>query len=342
MKGQGAISPTLPRNRDAFKTPNLTKPPKTTVTISAAAMFKRQKLDLRQTGSSSHSPRKSTAKRSSEKRKEEKVHPLALSFKETSEAYRRHLYSSAIVKINGDLDALVNKLHESNLQISSPDPANSGPEASPLKLTAPVRYQRLVQKLCSPFSGCRYGLQRINATGETERVQVTLLDRLGSFEKHIEEETQRMEGLQRQWEDVVAEMFQLGVTCLGERCMTTLLSTAEVDANMSSPASKAESTLFVAEYGSSVQKGRRKRKRVSFVGLDGKSSFPDFLIHATEVSKQSITAALEMSHEEVQRLEADLAGLGKQQVADLQRLEKKDQKWWMRKQTQLAHTFMQD
>ncbi|KZM19261.1 uncharacterized protein EKO05_0007346 [Ascochyta rabiei] len=342
MDGQSVISATQPCNRNAFKTPNLTKPPKTTATVSAAAVFKRQKVELAQTGSRFRSPQKSAAERWSKRRQVEKVHPLALSFQETSKEYRRHLYSIAVTKINKDVDALLNKLDESNVQTTCSDAASSGSEASPLRLTVAFKYQRLVEKLCSPLSGCHYGLQRTTATGERERVQATLHDRLQAFEKHMEAETHEIKELQRQWEGVVAEMFQLGVTCLGERGMAALLSTAETDTNASWPASKAGSTLFLAEHGSPAQKGRRKRKRVSFVGPDLMSLFPAFLMEATEVPKPSTPAALHLSHEEVQRLEVEMVGLGKQHVADLQRLEKEDQKWWMRKQSQLAHTFTQD
>ncbi|KAF9693466.1 hypothetical protein EKO04_008358 [Ascochyta lentis] len=342
MDGQGATSATQRRNRDALKTPNLTKPPETTLAVSAAAMFKRQKLDSPQTWSSSRSPRKSTTKKSSKRKQEEKVHDLALSFKETSEEYRRHLYSTAVARINQDHNTLLNKLHGSNLQIASSDPVNSGSQASPLKLTVPVKYQRLVEKLCNPLSSYRYGLQRRNATGEMERIQTTLHVRFHSFEKHTHAEMHQIKELQEQWESVMAEIFQLGVICLGEGVVAALLCTAKADANASSPASKAEPTLFVSEHGSPAQEGRRKRRRVSFRGTDVMSLFPGFLHQASKLPRPSTPIAPETPHEEIHQFEGEIAGLGKQHVADLQRLEKEAQKWWLRKQTQLAHTFMQD
>lgn len=203
-------------------------------------------------------------------------------------------------------------------------------------------YQRSVQKLCNPLSDYRDGMQHTKTTGETERVQTTLYDRFQCFEQHTQSEMRQIEELQRQWEGVVAEIFQLGVACLGEQNIAALLSTAETDAGASSPAAPAESTLFVPEHGSPAKKEKGKRKRVSFASPDLMTLFPEFLFDAAGLQKKSVPAALDMPQEAIHQLEGELAGLGKQHVADLQRLEKEDQQWWKRKQTQLAHSFMQD
>jgi hypothetical protein len=80
MHGKYAISAQA-RKRDAFKTPRLTKPPATAVTISAAAVSKRQKPNTPQLRSSSRTPLKSTIKKTARKAAVEEVHPLALAFK---------------------------------------------------------------------------------------------------------------------------------------------------------------------------------------------------------------------------------------------------------------------
>lgn len=206
----------------------------------------------------------------------------------------------------------------------------------------PAKYQRTVQKLCSPLSGYRYSLQRMNAMGETERLQTTLHDRFQSFERHVQAETQQIKELQRQWEGVVADIFQLGVACLGENGIAALLSSAETDADVISQNTEAGSTLFVPEYGGSVHTGKEKEKRVSFAVPDTTKLFPEFLFHAARLQRKPVPIATQMPIEEVHALEERLAGLGKQPLADLQRLEKEDQQWWKKKQNQLAHSFMQD
>ena len=81
MEGKAATSALQQRSRDAFKTPNITKPAKKAVTISAAGVFQKRKLDTPQLRDSSRSPQKSNAKKTRVKRQEEEVHPLALAFK---------------------------------------------------------------------------------------------------------------------------------------------------------------------------------------------------------------------------------------------------------------------
>lgn len=81
MDVKNTISVTQLPKRDAFKPPNLTRPPKKTATVSAAAIFKKQKYDTPQACPSSRSPPKSTVKRSGRRRQDKEVHPLALAFK---------------------------------------------------------------------------------------------------------------------------------------------------------------------------------------------------------------------------------------------------------------------
>lgn len=171
---------------------------------------------------------------------------------------------------------------------------------------------------------------------------MTLHDRFQAFEERMQAETEDIKELQRQWESVVAEIFQLGVASLGDSDIAALLSTAETAVNASSPASKPDSTLFVPEHGSEIKQGKSKRKRVSFAGPDMMSLFPEFLLHASAQQRKPVPATPELPHEEVQQYEADIMGLGKQHIADLQRLEKEHNAWWERKQKQLANTFLQD
>ncbi|KAF3032608.1 hypothetical protein E8E12_003640 [Didymella heteroderae] len=334
-EGKRAISAQV-RKRDAFKTPYPLEPQAKAVTISAAAVFKKQKPDTPQLRSSSRTPLRPTVKRTAGKTEGREVHPLTLAFKESSEEYRRHLYSNAVTKIDKDLDALLNRLFESNLQVASSDPANNDSHNSPLKLTVHAKYQRLVQKLCNPLSGHCYLLQQTASSGEVERVQITLHERFQSFEETMQAETEEIKNLQIQWEGVVAEIFQLGVTCLGEEIVATLLSSTEPHVD------EAESTLFVPEQGSSVHTGESKRKRMSFADPDMGKLLPGFLFRTPVQRRKPIPSSPELPADGVQQLEQTIVDLGKPHVAELQLLEKEHQAWWKKKQKQLAHTFMQD
>lgn len=226
-------------------------------------------------------------------------------------------------------------MYESNLNVVSSDAVNHDLQVSPLELTIPVKYQRLIQKLYNPLSIDRNLLQQADSLSQNECTQITLHDRFRSFEDTVQAETEELKNLQRQWESVVAEIFQLGVACLGEVDVTALFSTAGTDRDY------PESTLFVPEHGSSAKKDESKRKRVSFAGPDMAALFPKFLLHTTGQQKLPPVSP-DLPTEEFQHLEQTIADLGVQHTADLQRLEKEHQAWWKKKQTQLAHTFMQD
>ncbi|KAJ4310885.1 hypothetical protein N0V94_008231 [Neodidymelliopsis sp. IMI 364377] len=340
MNGTGTASAKQMRSRNASKTPVTSKPPAKTVTVSAAAVF-RKNLSTPQVATGSRSL-ETTLKKPNKKKQQVEMHPLALAFKETSEEYRRHLYSTTVSKIDGDLEILLNRLYESNLQVDSSGLTASGSPNSPLKLTVPVKYQRIIQQLYSPLSRYRYGIQRKNAYGEREGAQTTLHDRFQAFEGHVREQMQQIKNLQRQWEGIVAEIFQLGITCLGENDMAVLLSTARGDIDALSPTSKAELMSFVPEHGSPAREAKSKRKRVSFAGPDMKSLFPEFLFHTSDSQKEPIYAVPEVPRDEIRQLDKEVSGLGKQHVVEVQRLEKEYEDWWTRKQTQLARTMLQD
>lgn len=175
----------------------------------------------------------------------------------------------------------------------------------------------------------------MNTLGKAEKVHFTLHERFQSFEEKIQVETEEIKNLQRRWEGVVAEIFQVGVVCLGEDNMAALLSVAGPDVD------GEKSTLFAPEHGSLTHKSKGKRKRVSFAGSDMETLFPGFLFHASE-QQTLVSATPNLSAKAAQQIEQEIVDLGKQHVVDLQRLEKEHQAWWKKKQNQLAHTFLQD
>lgn len=167
-------------------------------------------------------------------------------------------------------------------------------------------------------------------------MQVTIHDRFRSFEETLSAETEEFKNLQLQWEGVVAKIFQLGTACLGEDNLASLLSVAGPDAG------EAESTLFVPEQADSAHQAMGKKKRVSLAGSDMAKLFPGFLFQASGQQKRPIPALPELPADEVQQFERVIADLGKQHVADLQRLEKEHLTWWKKKQKQIHQAFASD
>lgn len=205
----------------------------------------------------------------------------------------------------------------------------------------PAKYQRTVEKLGRPLSRYRYKLQRTKPSGEIEHTQASLHGRFQTFEETIQAETEQIKELQGQWEGTVAEIFQLGVSCLGEADVAVLLSNADTTPNTSLPATKAEPTVLDPEHGNADGKGIRKRKRVSFASPDMMALFPEFLF-LTSGKQEPTETAPELPVQDIQQLEKDVSVLGKQHSAELRQLEHEHKAWWEKKQKQLAHTFMQD
>jgi hypothetical protein len=79
MDGTGAASATQMRSRNALKTPNASKPPAKAMTVSAAAVF-RKNLSTPQVATGTRSLEK-TLKKPNKKKQPVGMHPLALAFK---------------------------------------------------------------------------------------------------------------------------------------------------------------------------------------------------------------------------------------------------------------------
>lgn len=247
-----------------------------------------------------------------------------------------------MTKINKDLESLLNRLYESNLQVNSSDIGTVDAQASHLKLTMSTKYQRKAEYLCRPLSSFRYSLSKKNASGqEIERVQTTLHERFQAFEAHVEAETEHIKVLQHQWEGVVAEIFQLGVACLGEADISALLSVPNKDSDASLPTAEVDSTLFVPEHGSPGKGAGTKRKRVFVARPKMKNLFPDFLLH-TSAHQDSVPLAPGLPSDNVQQFEKDILSLGEQHIADLQTVDENHRAWWEKKQKYLMQTFMRD
>lgn len=227
-------------------------------------------------------------------------------------------------------------MYESNLQVTSSESANTDSQASPLKLTMSAKYQRCVEKLYHTLSGHRYSPRGATSSSEVERIQATVHDRFRSFEKTMSAEMAEIKNLQIQWESVVAEIFQLGMACLGQEDIAFLLANSELEAG------EAESTPFDLEQTNSAHSVMGKRKRGSFAGANMAKVFPGFLFQAPTNQREPVPASPQLPADEVLQLEQVIVDLGKQHVTDLQRLEKDHLTWWKKKQTQIQRAFAQD
>ncbi|KAF1849896.1 uncharacterized protein K460DRAFT_350031 [Cucurbitaria berberidis CBS 394.84] len=303
-------------------------------------------------GSSVRNPQKADG-RVSKNRSD--VHLLAVAFRDTSDDYRRHLYKSTTLKINKTLEALLTSLHESTLQTVPTNDSQQDPNVSPLKLSAPAKYEQMALKLHQPLSPYRLTLWRTNTRGEKERFQSTLETRMVHYEEHIVERTNEVAQLQREWEMVVGEIWKLGVSCLGQGIMESLLFTDQGALGLSSSPSKAtepESTLFVPEQGTSSlpRKTRTSKKHVTFETPGGRdehkaasiSMFPACLYQPSRYHNQPLPVVPPVAEREIKNVEMKVAQLGKAQIDELRKIEKDHQEYWKKKTTQVATALQND
>ncbi|KAF3011249.1 hypothetical protein E8E13_011657 [Curvularia kusanoi] len=299
--------------------PTLIRPSAEVPTVSVAAVFKRKKLDRPHNKKNSSASDKSKSNLNRQKQKDG-VHPLALAFKETN------------------LDILLERLYKGNLQAVPSDLAPDASQTSPVELSAIGKPQRAIREICQPFSRYRYSVH--NHSGETlGRIDTTLHNRFQSFQEQVQAETEQIKVLQRQWEGVVAEIFQLGIACLGESDMIALLSTADTGSNAAKPASRAASTISGGDQESPSVRAGKKRKHLSSIVPAITMMFPDFLFHRSTQQKH-IQATPSLPVKEIRRFKKEVSSLGSQHVDKFQTIEEGHKAWWKKKQKHLVQFFM--
>jgi hypothetical protein len=307
--------------------------------------------------SSSRTPKKAGSKLS----KKSDLHPLAVAFKsmfvgpdihfrwlidtDTSDEYRRHLYRSTTLKINTTLESLLTHLYEASLQPVSSDPANS--DASPLRLTVPAKYERKALKLYQPFSAYKVGLTHTNTDGTRIQLMSTLESRMADYDEYIAKHKAELVQLKADWEAIVGEVWKLGVQCLGEELMESMLFTDKDGMDLSSPTTRAESMLFVPEQGSSPRP--RTKKRVTFDTPGAEKNLPEatnsalaFLYQPTRVRLAPVPAAPAMSKKEVEDLEKQVEELGQKELEEYRKAERDYSIYWQKKNKRLAQVLAED
>ncbi|KAL6707161.1 hypothetical protein ACN47E_004708 [Coniothyrium glycines] len=276
------------------------------------------------------------------------MHPLAAEFKETSKSYRQHLFKAASIRINKTLEVLLNRLHNGILQVASPSKHRSDQSSSPLKLTAPAKYERMALKIYQPLS--LYKLNYTTATEEGKRVayESTLEDRMNSYGEHLAERIEYVTNLQLKWESVVSEIWKLGTTCLGETTMQEILFTAAPAVTVqpstsSSQHTNAESTLFVPEHGSSPHvhnKPGPSKKHVTFNIPTPLTSFPTFLYQPSRSKKEAVSTAPIVATDDIKTLKTQVKELGEEQITELGVISKDHAEYWKRKTENLAQVLL--
>lgn len=215
----------------------------------------------------------------------------------------------------------------------------------------PAKFERAAQKVYQPISGFQIQLRRTNTNGEQVPLKSTLEKRMQDFEEHLAEQRDEIDGIMRNWEAVVGEIWKVGVQCLGEESMEALLFTNRATRELSSSPSKAtvaESTLFVPEHASSPPLGRtRSKKRVTFEAPNVSDELPiastatlAFLHGPSRLRGwQPVPGVPALPKQLVVDLGAQIKELGKKEVEEYRKAERDYQDHWQKKTAQVLSVF---
>ncbi|KAI4628625.1 hypothetical protein J4E83_003178 [Alternaria metachromatica] len=281
-----------------------------------------------------------------------------------SDKYRRHLYKTASSRINKTLEKLLHTLYESTLQTVTHNSNQQDLISSPLKISAPAKYERLATQLYQPISQFTLSLRRTDSEGKSVRLDQTLETRMIHYDELITKETAKLAKLQKEWEVVLGEIWKLGAACLGEEAMEHMLFTKqpsdESALSASSSPSKVtdgESTLFIPEHESSPvrNKSHTKRKHVTFLEEGGSADahnnknavtpttmFPKFIYQPSRYREDTLPLPTRLPDDDIKNLEKEVKELGRQELSDMREVEKEHQAYWKKKTAQLAIALKSD
>jgi hypothetical protein len=184
------------------------------------------------------------------------------------------------------------------------------------------------------------------------------------YSERIAEQASKVEKLQKEWEAIVGEIWKVGVGCLGEEAMESLLFTKEqrlegetlLPASSPAGSTDAESTLFVPKHGTSPPPSRTKsrisKKHVTFLeqipdkpnNATPTSKFPDFLYQPSRYRKDTlpIVASLSDKEREMKELKRSVAELGKKEIEDFNKIVVGQKEYWRKKTARLAIALKDD
>jgi hypothetical protein len=218
----------------------------------------------------------------------------------------------------------------------------------PIRTSIPSQYERVSKCISSPLSEYT-ARSAARARSEEESIGVTIHERFLGFDEQIRTQTKEIKKLQVRWEAIVREIFKLGVTCLGEDTMTSLLlPTSAVqppqDVPSSSPSDPdSEPTLFIPEQSTAAKdKGKGKKKKVSFEPTPPAVALPKFLYQDSMLREQIAPNTPRLSGTRVTELQVEAAQLGNAQVRELHEIEREYTAWWKKKTAQIASALGAD
>jgi hypothetical protein len=250
------------------------------------------------------------------------------------------------LKIDKTLKTLVNSLYENALQPISSEASDT--EASPVRITLPAKFEREALKLYQPISTYQVRLTRTNNDGERVHFVGTLESRMTDYANHIAKHKVEIEKLKRDWDAIVGEIWKLGVLCLDEKTIESLLFTQETVHRLSSSPTTAESTVFVPEQGTSPSpRDARNKKHVTFAAIDAEHVLPsaatsslEFLHQPSRIRVKPVAASPVIPEQEIENLQTQVRELGKKEIEEYRNAERAHKAYWQEMNAKLVNVLV--
>lgn len=250
---------------------------------------------------------------------------------ETTNAYRIHLYNTTLNRITTTQNHLLESLHDSTLYHGH-DPNN--PDSSPIKLSIWTKLQQSSRYLYTPIGPTQLIVTVTNRNGEKEKAEQSLASRMTEFEKRWKSEAIEIREMHRKWEQIVGEIWKLGVQVLGEEKMKEML--LPVSSRPRDEEAEEERLLVVTSEDVDGGQGSKRKKRVSF-------QEPAFHILSQQTGfKKPVRPLPEDPVDEAMKLEHMIEQLGTMQMEEMKILNNEEQKWWDRKKQRIADAFREE
>lgn len=211
-------------------------------------------------------------------------------------------------------------------------------------------------KLYQPLSLYQLSLLRTNTKSEKVRFVSTLGKRMEDYEKHVARRTEEVTQLQKEWESVVREIWNLGTSCLSKSVMEDLLftkPTALVSLSSLSEATRAASSLFVPEQDSPPTDHDKRvgKKRVTFEASElhdeeaegaPTSGIPEFLQQPSRFQEDVTMSTPAMPEREIIKLEKKVQELGMAEMEEYSKIVRDREAFWKKKTARLARAMEED
>ncbi|KAF2200485.1 hypothetical protein GQ43DRAFT_472677 [Delitschia confertaspora ATCC 74209] len=269
------------------------------------------------------------------------VHPISAAFNETTYAYREHIYHTATDLLSVAQEELLASLSRvSNIPLPS-CPSRSSPEAECTMVSVPYAFKEARKTLTQPLGTAVLKCRQADGEGNTqlEPLMLSLEERMTMFERMLTEEEQEIRRLEGEWERVVGEIVKVGMPVLGEREVGSLLGFHTQEQGHDDEGHE-EGQFVLEDDEMTLLNGTLLSKPKKKVAFTQPPPVPAF-ITSRSIFKHTLPPLPSLPQQQIVEFEKYVDDLGIQELEELEKLAKEEQKGWQDKQVKIME-LLQD